>query len=85
MTEDEMAGITDPTDMSLSKLQELVMDRETQYAEVHRVTELGTTAQLNCLTFGHTFGPRNASLQLVTDPMLPAHSFMLPAQLGLSK
>ena len=28
MTEDEMAGITDLMDMSLSKLQEFMMDRE---------------------------------------------------------
>ena len=32
-------GITDLMDMSLSRLQELVMDREACHAAVHRVTE----------------------------------------------
>ena len=40
MTEDEiMEGITDSMDISLSKLRELVTDRETWYAAVHGVTK----------------------------------------------
>ena len=52
-------GITNSMDMSLSKLREIVKDREAWSAAVHRAPESDTTWQLNTTTTSEQLWQRN--------------------------
>ena len=74
MTEDEMDGITDSVDMSLTKFWELVMDREASWPAVHGVTQLDWATELNWTL--HSSGSKKLSHMNLTGKIVYRHFYI---------
>ena len=59
-------GMTNSMDMSLSKLRELVMDRQACHAEVHEITKSWTLLS-NCTEQTAVIPPKNQSFRTLWD------------------
>ena len=66
-------GIIDSMDMSLSKLQEMVKDREAWHASVHRVAKSQTRQQLNNERIWGVFDACSCSEVLLDTPWPALH------------
>ena len=73
-------GIIDSMDMSLSKLQGLVMDREAWHATVHGVTESNMTERLNSTECDIQIFFRNLPSQFISPGLLSPCLFNLYAE-----